>query len=90
MVHFEVNSPSYDGSKWNRPVILPLPKAGDNRCSVKPASRSTLHSKNHENRSFRSIPSAQTFGLLNKTNPCPSSLMLLLRLQACVTKLSKL
>ncbi|KAB2019876.1 hypothetical protein ES319_D07G026400v1 [Gossypium barbadense] len=59
MVHLEVNSPSYDGSKWNRLVILPLPKAGDNRCSVKPASRSTLHSKNHENRSFRSIPSAQ-------------------------------
>nr|KJB07499.1 hypothetical protein B456_001G027400 [Gossypium raimondii] len=101
MVQFEVNSPSYDGSKWNRLVILPLPKGGDSRCSVKPASRSTLHSKNHENRSFRSVPSAQLsawYGQvrcrphriqLNERNPRSSSLMLLLRSQACVTKLSK-
>ncbi|KAG8487691.1 hypothetical protein CXB51_018804 [Gossypium anomalum] len=58
-----VNSLSYDGSKWNRLVILPPLRAGDIRCSVKPASRSTLRSKNHENQSFRSIPSGSTLGL---------------------------
>ncbi|MBA0673926.1 hypothetical protein Goari_015548, partial [Gossypium aridum] len=101
MVQSEVNSLSYDGSKWNRFVILPLPRAGDDRCSVKPASRSTLHSKNHENRSFRSIHSAQLsawYGQvrrrprwiqLNETSPCSITLMPPLRLQACVTKLSK-
>ncbi|MBA0703466.1 hypothetical protein Golax_015787, partial [Gossypium laxum] len=81
--------------------ILPLPRAGDDRCSVKPASRCTLHSKNHENRSFRSIHLAQLsawYGQvrcrsrwiqLNETNPRSTTLMPPLRLQACVTKLGK-
>ena len=30
------------GSRWHRPVILPLPGAGGDRCSVRPASRCAL------------------------------------------------
>ncbi|TYJ41583.1 hypothetical protein E1A91_A03G032600v1 [Gossypium mustelinum] len=42
-----------------KPVILPLLREGGLRCSVKPASRSTLHSRNHETQSFHSSPSVQ-------------------------------
>ncbi|CAN0921003.1 hypothetical protein LINGRAHAP2_LOCUS32377 [Linum grandiflorum] len=34
------------GPKSHRPVILPLAREGGDRCSVKPASRITLHSTN--------------------------------------------
>ncbi|KAK8637500.1 hypothetical protein V6N13_064919 [Hibiscus sabdariffa] len=40
----------------HRPVILPLPRAGSCRCSVKPASRCAFHSKSHEMKAFAKIP----------------------------------
>ncbi|CAL8121919.1 unnamed protein product [Prunus armeniaca] len=38
----------------HRPVILPLPRAGGSRCSVKPAFRGSLHSRNQVTQSLRS------------------------------------
>ncbi|WRX17964.1 hypothetical protein QQP08_010451 [Theobroma cacao] len=49
---------SHIGSMWRRPVILPLLRAGGLRCSVKPASRSTHHFRNHETQSLHSGPTA--------------------------------
>ncbi|ONI01970.1 hypothetical protein PRUPE_6G169800 [Prunus persica] len=51
----------HSGSRWHRPVILPLPRAGSNHCSVKPALRSALHSRNHEAQSLRPSHMAQLF-----------------------------
>ncbi|TYJ25122.1 hypothetical protein E1A91_A07G027500v1 [Gossypium mustelinum] len=69
-----VNSLSYDGSEWNQLLILPLPRAGDTRCSVNRASRT------------RNRP---RWIQLSETNPCSISLMPPRRLQASVTKLGK-
>ncbi|ONH89499.1 hypothetical protein PRUPE_I004100 [Prunus persica] len=44
----------HGGSEWHRPVILPLPRARGSRCSVKPALRSALHSRNPVTQSLRS------------------------------------
>ncbi|BFG36764.1 hypothetical protein CerSpe_230380 [Prunus speciosa] len=38
----------------HRPVILPLPRVGGSRCSVKPALRSSLRSRNQVTQSLRS------------------------------------
>ncbi|ONI01973.1 hypothetical protein PRUPE_6G170100, partial [Prunus persica] len=46
-------------SGWHRPIILPLPGAGGDRCSVKPALRNSLHSRNHEAQSLRPSHMAQ-------------------------------
>ncbi|KAJ0045060.1 hypothetical protein Pint_05228 [Pistacia integerrima] len=39
-----------------RSVILPLPRAGGFRCSVKPASRCALHSRDHNPIAFARSP----------------------------------
>ena len=39
---------------WHRLVILPLPGGGGSRCSVKPASRCVLHSRNQVTQNLRS------------------------------------
>ncbi|KAL2979386.1 hypothetical protein AAZX31_13G169900 [Glycine max] len=39
-----------------QPVIPPLLGMGGVRCSVKPASRSALHSKNQETYAFAQVP----------------------------------
>ncbi|GMY32126.1 putative acyl-coa dehydrogenase ibr3 [Fagus crenata] len=39
----------------HRLVILPLLRAGGFRCSVKPASRSTLHFRNHVTQAFAQV-----------------------------------
>ncbi|CAL2248274.1 unnamed protein product [Prunus armeniaca] len=44
---------AHDGSSWLRPVILPLQGEGGYRCSVKPASRFALLSKDHVTQSLR-------------------------------------
>ncbi|KAK9942483.1 hypothetical protein M0R45_008147 [Rubus argutus] len=49
----------HGGSGWHQPVILPLQREGGNRCSVKPASRIALLSRNHETQSLRSSHTAQ-------------------------------
>ncbi|MFQ6624976.1 hypothetical protein Gotur_003301, partial [Gossypium turneri] len=54
-----ISSLSHVGLERIKPVILPLLREGGLRCSVKPASRSTLHFRNHETRSFHSSPSVQ-------------------------------
>ena len=38
---------------WHRLVILPLPGGGGSRCSVKPASRCVLHSRNEVTQNLR-------------------------------------
>ncbi|KAF4397234.1 hypothetical protein G4B88_009080 [Cannabis sativa] len=47
-----VSPVNHDGPRKHRPVILPLPRAGGVRCSVKPASRITLHSRSPVGQSF--------------------------------------
>ncbi|TYI34760.1 hypothetical protein ES332_A03G031900v1 [Gossypium tomentosum] len=54
-----ISSLRHVGLERIKPVILPLLREGGLRCSVKPASRSTLHSRNHEAQSFHSSPSVQ-------------------------------
>ena len=44
------------GSRQHRPVILSLPGEGGHRCSVKPASRYTLHSRSHDTHVFTRMP----------------------------------
>uniref|UniRef100_A0A3N7G858 Uncharacterized protein n=1 Tax=Populus trichocarpa TaxID=3694 RepID=A0A3N7G858_POPTR len=44
------------GSRWHRPVILPLPGAGSDRCSVRPASRCALPSRSHDTQVFTRMP----------------------------------
>ncbi|KAK8660758.1 hypothetical protein V6N13_051669 [Hibiscus sabdariffa] len=43
---------SHSGSKRHRPVILPLPRGGSCRCSVKPASRCAFLSRGQETQAF--------------------------------------
>ncbi|TYI91097.1 hypothetical protein E1A91_D03G167500v1 [Gossypium mustelinum] len=54
-----ISSLSHVGLERIKPVILPLLREGGLRCSVKPASRSTLNFRNHETQSFHSSPSVQ-------------------------------
>ncbi|TYJ41584.1 hypothetical protein E1A91_A03G032700v1 [Gossypium mustelinum] len=54
-----ISSLRHVGLERIKHVILPLLREGGLRCSVKPASRSTLHSRNHEAQSFHSSPSVQ-------------------------------
>ncbi|CAL2262627.1 unnamed protein product [Prunus armeniaca] len=49
----------HGGSKWHQPVILPLPREGGRRCSVKPALRSALLSRNPVTQSLRSSHKVQ-------------------------------
>ncbi|KAF9679713.1 hypothetical protein SADUNF_Sadunf06G0043100 [Salix dunnii] len=44
------------GFRRHRPAILSLPRAGSNRCSVKPASRCTLRSRSHDSHVFTRKP----------------------------------
>ncbi|KAG8496087.1 hypothetical protein CXB51_009179 [Gossypium anomalum] len=53
---FDVSSLSHGGSEWIKPVILPLPRAGGVRCSVKPASRFIPLSKSHEAQAYARAP----------------------------------
>ncbi|KAL5732459.1 hypothetical protein ACOSQ2_032151 [Xanthoceras sorbifolium] len=53
MVQLESNPASHVGTRWHRPVNLSLPGAGGSRCSVKPASRRTLLSRDHVAPCFR-------------------------------------
>ncbi|KAF3971945.1 hypothetical protein CMV_004492, partial [Castanea mollissima] len=43
------------GSEAHQLVILPLLRAGGLRCSVKPASRYALHSRNHKTQAFAQV-----------------------------------
>ncbi|KAK9032249.1 hypothetical protein V6N11_056523 [Hibiscus sabdariffa] len=43
---------SHSGSKRHRPAILPLPREGSCRCSVKPASRCAFLSRDQETQAF--------------------------------------
>ncbi|GLT31962.1 hypothetical protein SLA2020_066590 [Shorea laevis] len=43
------------GLEKHRPVILPLPRGGGFRCSVKPASRGPLHSRNNVTQAFARV-----------------------------------
>ncbi|KAJ6756395.1 hypothetical protein OIU79_028734 [Salix purpurea] len=45
-----------DGFRQHRHVILSLPREGSSRCSVKPASRCTLHSRSHDTHVFTRKP----------------------------------
>ncbi|KAK2654348.1 hypothetical protein Ddye_014204 [Dipteronia dyeriana] len=56
MVQLASNPLGHIGPKWHRPVILPLPRAGGGRCSVKPASRGTLHFRNRRPQTFEGDP----------------------------------
>ena len=47
------------GPEGFRPVILPPKRAGGVHCSVKPASRGTLNSSNHDDPSPSSEPQGQ-------------------------------
>ncbi|KAK1588277.1 hypothetical protein Q3G72_021586 [Acer saccharum] len=51
-----VNPLDHIRPKRHRPVVLPLPRAGGSRCSVKPASRCALHFRNHESLAFAKGP----------------------------------
>ncbi|KAL5754709.1 hypothetical protein ACOSP7_022929 [Xanthoceras sorbifolium] len=51
-----VNPLDHTGLKRHWPVILPLLRAGGGRCSVKPASRGALHSRNHGPPAFANDP----------------------------------
>ncbi|CAB4274244.1 unnamed protein product [Prunus armeniaca] len=53
------NLAGHGGSKWHQPVILPLPREGGRRCSVKPALRSALLSRNPVTQSLRSSHKVQ-------------------------------
>ncbi|KOM30351.1 hypothetical protein LR48_Vigan1242s000600 [Vigna angularis] len=44
------------GVEMQQPVILPLSRTGGCRCSVKPASRCALLSRNQETFAFAKIP----------------------------------
>ncbi|KAK1559100.1 hypothetical protein Q3G72_010709 [Acer saccharum] len=52
----KVNPLDHIGLKWHRPVVLPLPRAGGSRCSVKPASRCALHFRDREPLAFAKGP----------------------------------
>ncbi|KAL5781510.1 hypothetical protein ACOSP7_006539 [Xanthoceras sorbifolium] len=49
------DSVNHVGSKWHQPVILSLPEEEGCRCSVKPASRFILHSRNHATQAFARV-----------------------------------
>ncbi|KAL9339601.1 hypothetical protein Peur_068616 [Populus x canadensis] len=62
------------GSRWHRPVILPLPGAGGDRCSVRPASRCALHSRSHDTQVFTRMPRLNSWlgtGGPDKSQPEP-------------------
>ncbi|KAL4388621.1 hypothetical protein GQ457_09G008710 [Hibiscus cannabinus] len=54
----------------HRPVILPLPRAGSLRCSVKPASRCAFHSKSLVTKAFAKIPWPNSELGMGRTDSC--------------------
>ncbi|KAL5734007.1 hypothetical protein ACOSP7_031868 [Xanthoceras sorbifolium] len=59
MVQLRSNPLSHVGTRWHRLVILSLPGPGGSRCSVKPASRFALLSRDHVGSSLRRTHMAQ-------------------------------
>lgn len=73
----EIGPCGHSEPKRIRPVIHPLPEARSIRCSVKPASRITLCSKNHETRAFARTTQLSSWlgqGESVKTQPEPDHL----------------